>query len=69
MTLLKSYYNLDLSVHLSVCLSANYSTVFGPIDPKLGRKVRDSTEQNLRALVSMATRPLPRYSIKTVLYP
>ncbi len=23
----------------SVCLSANYSAVFGPIDPKLGRKV------------------------------
>ncbi len=60
-----SYYNLDLSVRLS----ANYSAVFGPIDPKLGRKVWDRTEQNLRALVSMATIPLPRYSIKTVLYP
>ncbi len=53
----------------SVCLSANYSAVFLPIDPKLGRKVRDRTEQSLRALVSMATIPGPRYSIKSVLYP
>ena len=64
-----SYYNLDLSVRLSVCLSVNYSAVFGPIDPKLGRKVGYSTEQNLRVLVSMATTPWSWYSIKTVLYP
>ncbi len=47
------YHHTIIWICPSVCLSANYSAVFGPIDPKLGRNVGDSTEQNLRALVSM----------------
>ncbi len=62
------YYNLDLSVRPSVRLFHISSAVCGPIATKLGRNVRDGTPQELRALVSMATKPLSWYSAKTVLW-
>ena len=63
---LPSYYNLSLA---SVCPLNYYSVILGPIGTKLGRKVRGLWEKGLKLLVSMATKPLPWYSIKTVLFP
>ncbi len=48
----------------SLCKIASRPTLPQRTNPKLGRNIGDSTEKNLRALVSMATIPLPWYSIK-----
>ena len=46
-----------------------FSVDFDPIGTKLGRKVEGVCEKELRALVSIATKVLSWYSIKTALYP
>ena len=52
----------------SVRLLPIYSADFRPIAAKLGTKVGDGTPQELRALVTMETEPLPWYLTKTALW-
>ncbi len=58
--------SVRLSVRPSVRLFHISSAVYGLIEFKLGRNIRHGTAQELRALVSMATKLLSLYSMKII---